>query len=600
MIDNDSLIYDRIKEERSVDQMKLLLVAVDAKYIHSNLAVHSLKAYSKKYNEFIRIAQFSINQTEEDILRGIFMEEADVVAFSCYIWNISLIARVIKQLRLVQPGVKIWFGGPEVSFDPKQCLTEHEALDGIVAGEGEQTFLELVQYYLGYTMDLAGINGIAFKESARISEDCCGRQDDFITVTPPRSPLALDDIPFPYEDIDLLMNKIIYYESSRGCPYSCSYCLSSARQVVRFRNIELVKQELKLFLDHKVPQVKFVDRTFNCNKQHATEIWRFLKQNDNGITNFHFEITADILSKEEIDLLTTLRPGQVQLEIGVQTTNPDTIKAIHRAVNFTKLSENVERIRRARNIHQHLDLIAGLPLEGYSSFQKSFNDVYRLKPDQLQLGFLKVLKGSPMEEEGRAYGIVFREEPPYEVLYTKHLSYAELLEVKGICAMAEAYYNSGQFAYSMEWLGHLFETPAKLYLSLYHYYMGKGYYELSHTRIRRYEILLDFYKETIADTEYRMQEENIRVFTEILLFDLCLRESIKNRPVFSREPVEYKKYKEICDNEDFNKANSHLEHFTYDIVASSKNGKGMKKDHYVIFNYGRRDPITHSAQIKII
>lgn len=578
--------------------MKILLVAVDAKYIHTNLAVHSLKAYSEIYGDHINIAQFSINHSKDDILRGIYLEQADVVAFSCYIWNIGLILRVIKSLRKIQPQVKIWFGGPEVSYYPKEYLLKYQELDGIVIGEGEETFYELTQYYLNEGRSLDSIDGIAYKDSAKL-QLLNESLSNGITITSPRKSMALDKLPFAYENMESHKNKIIYYESSRGCPYSCSYCLSSANRGVRLRNLDLVKKELKIFLDNMVPQVKFVDRTFNCNKSHAMEIWRFIKENDNGITNFHFEITADLLSQEELKLLESLRPGLIQLEIGVQTTNPDTMKAIKRTVDFKTLSENVKRIKKAHNIHQHLDLIAGLPLEDFASFEKSFNDVYGLKPDQLQLGFLKVLKGSIIEKDCKEYGIIYNDEAPYEVLYTNHLSYDEILELKGICDMVEVYYNSGQFAYSMEYLEHFFDSPMKLYQSLYHYYHKKGLYTLAHSRMRRYEILLDFFKDLIASNKEKSSLE-WEVFKEIILFDLCLREGLKNRPDYFGPPIEYHKYRKICDEQKASRARTHLEKFNYDVISCARTGKAIKKNHIILFDYGSRDPLNNSAKIKIL
>ena len=574
--------------------MKILLVAVDAKFIHTNLAVHSLKSFSGKYKEYISIVQYSINHTNEEILRGIFREKADVVAFSCYIWNIGMISSVIKSLRKVQPQVKIWFGGPEVSYYPKDCLLKYKELDGIVVGEGEQTFHELIEYYLGVGKEVEDIRGIAFKDGAR-RHSSASKNEETTLETPARGFLSLDDIPFAYNDMERQSNKIIYYESTRGCPYSCSYCLSSAQRGVRYRRMDLVKAELKTFLDYKVPQVKFVDRTFNCDKEHAMEIWRFIREHDNGITNFHFEITADLLSGEELDILMSLRPGLVQLEIGVQTTNPDTMKAIKRKVDFDKLSANVRRIKDAHNIHQHLDLIAGLPLEDYSSFEKSFSDVYRLKPDQLQLGFLKVLKGSIIEEECKDYGIAYNNEPPYEVLYTNHLSYDEIIELKGICDMVEVYYNSGQFAYSMEFLEHCFDSPMKLYASLYRFYDKKGIYTLAHSRMRLYEILLKFFEELHID-----DSEGESVFKEILLFDLCLREALRNRPDYVGTPISYKSFRLICDKNRWDRRGIHLEKFTYDVIESARQGKALKKDSIIMFDYDNRDPITSSARIKIL
>lgn len=588
--------------------MKILLVAVDTKFIHTNLAVHSIRAYSGKYKNHIHVAQYSINHMKDDILRGIYLHKADVVAFSCYIWNIRIIESVMEDLKRVQPQVKIWFGGPEVTYYPEESLLKYNSLDGIIIGEGEQTFCEVMEYYLGIRTELDTINGIAFKDSARLfgADD---KSADAIMITPFRKILPLDDIPFAYEDMQEHQNKIIYYESSRGCPYSCSYCLSSAniglssagiglssaRRGVRYRSMELIKKELGIFLEYKVPQVKFIDRTFNCNKEHALAIWQFIKEHDNGITNFHFEITGDLLNEEELSLLESLRPGLVQLEIGVQTTNPDTMEAIRRKVDFERLAENVKRIKKAHNIHQHLDLIAGLPLEDYHSFEKSFYDVYMLKPDQLQLGFLKVLKGSIMEGECEKYGIAYKNEPPYEVLFTKHLSYDEVLELKGICEMVEVYYNSGQFAYSIKYLEHYFETSMRLYAFIYHYYMKKGLYTLAHSRMRRYEILFEAFLDRIGTDENQMN-----VFRELLVFDLCLREELKNRPEYAGEPIPYRRYREICEEQKLDRHKIHIEQFAHDVIESAKTGKAVKKDGTILFDYGRRDPITYSAKTIIL
>jgi len=578
--------------------MKILLIAVDSKFIHTNIAVQSLKAYCGEYKENIHLAHFTINNTKEEILRGIYKEYADVAAFSCYIWNISLVLQIIENLKKVQPNIKIWLGGPEVSYNPKEYLTRYKEIDGIVIGEGEQTFYELVRYYLGLQEELAHIKGIAYKQSAKLKVSGANPDNDVI-ITGPREAISLDDIPFPYENVNDLKNKIIYYESSRGCPYGCSYCLSSAQRGVRFRNMDLVKKELKIFLDNKVPQVKFVDRTFNCNRKRAMEIWNFIKENDNGITNFHFEITADLLSEEELKLLETLRPGLVQFEIGVQTTNPETMKAINRTVDFRKLADNVNYLREKRNIHQHLDLIAGLPLEDYKSFEKSFNDVYRLKPDQLQLGFLKVLKGSLIEKDCEKYGIECCNFPPYEVLFTNHITFDEILELKGISHMIDIYYNSGQFTNSMEFMAHYFGSPMKMYLSLYRFYDKKGLNTMEHSRIKRYEILIEFFAD-IINAYNKPSNEELNVFKEILIYDYCLREGLKNRPYFAGQPVEYHIFKKICLEHNIDKSKAHIESFNYDILESVRKGVGVKKNSLVLFDYSKKDPITRSAQTSII
>lgn len=578
--------------------MKILLVAVNAKYIHSNLAVYSLKAYAKKYEDYIRIAEYTINHNPQDILKSIYKEQADVIAFSCYIWNIDLITQLIGELKKLQPEARIWFGGPEVSYDSRQCLMRNKELDGVMIGEGEKTFLELAQYYIEGNKKLEQIDGLAFKTSARETGDLSGQEND-ITETTKRQPMSLDEIPFPYEDMEKFKNKIIYYESSRGCPFSCSYCLSSIDKSVRLRSLSFVKVELKRFLDEKIPQVKFVDRTFNCNKKHAMEIWKFLKENDNGITNFHFEISADILDEEELNLISDLRPGQIQLEIGVQSTNEATIAAIHRRMDFNRLAENVTKIHGNNNIHQHLDLIAGLPYEGFDSFRKSFNEVYALKPDQLQLGFLKVLKGSMMEEEASAYGIVHQSKPPYEVLFTKYLSYPELLKIKGVCDMTEIYYNSGQFLYSIQFLEHYFDTPFHMYQDLFQFYENNGLDQAAHSRIKRYEILLDFFDEVMIRLDSQMDKEDIKaVFREILILDLYLREDLRSRPSFAAAITEHNKREEY-EHYNLHKKNVHIEHFAYDIFEACNNGHPVKGELTVIFDYSDRNPLNNSAKLMI-
>ena len=598
--------------------MKLLLVAINAKYIHSNPAVYSLKAYAKKYRGTILIKEYTINNSREEILRDIYLEHADFIGFSCYIWNIVMIRELLPELRKVQPGAFLWLGGPEVSYHSGKLLDTLQAVDGIVVGEGEQTFLELAEYYQGEGRDLEEIKGIVFRESARLeavhqssprsfAEGTVtetvqnGSLEDTVRETLPREPFMMDEIPFPYQEMDALRNRIVYYESSRGCPYTCSYCLSSVDRSVKYRSMELVKKELLFFLDHHIPQVKFIDRTFNCNRQRALEIWSFLKERDNGLTNFHFEITADLLSEEELNVLASLRPGQVQLEIGVQTTNPDTMSAIRRRVDFKRLSKHVVRLREGHNIHLHLDLIAGLPLEDLDSFKQSFQEVYRLKPDQLQLGFLKVLKGSPMEEESEHYGIVYRELPPYEVLYTGVLSFRELLLLKGVCDMVEVYYNSGQFQYSLEYLVHFYPTPFDLYQALAGYYEEKGHHRLAHSRMKRYEILLDFYRDKVLElgVDHDLVTD-LQLFQEILLFDVYLREDVKSRPYFAGVPLKRERYNKLREALQLGREPYHIEHFTYDVMGSAAIGTPVKKEMDLLFRYDRRDPISYSAMITMI
>lgn len=608
-------------QERVRLLMKLLLVALNAKYIHSNLAVYSLKSYAKDYADYIEIAEFTINQSDEEILRGIYRREADIVAFSCYIWNISMVKRIISQLKKICPKVKIWLGGPEVSFHAEDFLRKNPAADGIVIGEGEQTFLELVRYYAEGNASLDDIAGLVFAPGARTGTDkgaveisvngadeqAPDKTDDkaYIASTGQRRQIPLDSLSFPYEGLlgtaGALSNRIIYYESSRGCPYSCSYCLSSIDKGLRFRDINLVKKELKSFIEHKLAQVKFVDRTFNCSKKHAMEIWSFIMEHDNGLTNFHFEISADLLGNEELKLLSCLRPGQVQFEIGVQTTNTESLQAIHRRMDLDRLSENVRKLRENNNIHLHLDLIAGLPLEDYASFEKSFNYVYSLKPHQLQLGFLKVLKGSCMEKDSVRYGIVYREEPPYEVLYTDCLSFDEMLKLKGICEMVEVYYNSGQFSNSIGYLEHFFDSPMRLYEALYSFYEKRELVGLQHSRIKRYEILLDFFRELMI--KFNMSDNLLlktELFKELLIYDLYLRENLKTRPCFDTRSRNREEIKRLYDSFRSKGSFIHIETFGFDISAAVLTGELIQKKQAVIFNYDKRDPLSNSAKVDFI
>lgn len=505
--------------------MKILLAACNAKYIHSNLAVYNLKSCSGEYSSRVVVKEYTINQIRDDILKDIYLEQPDVVCFSCYIWNISFVRELVPDLKKILPQVEFWAGGPEVSYDAVEFLKKNPAFFGVMVGEGEETFHELAGYYIERKPEtLSGIRGVAFRDENK------GRD---IVHTGWRELMDLSKVPFAYSNLTEFKNRIIYYESSRGCPFSCSYCLSSIDKKLRFRDIELVKKELQFFIDNKVPQVKFVDRTFNCKHDHAMEIWRYITENDNGITNFHFEISADLLRSEELALMKTMRPGLIQLEIGVQSTNPQTIKAIRRTMDFEKLKGIVEQIHSFGNIHQHLDLIAGLPYEGYDSFHKSFCDVYALRPEQFQLGFLKVLKGSHMMEMTGEYQILYKDREPYEVLSTAWMTYGEILRLKMVESMVEVYYNSGQFKNTLVFLEKYFDDPFRMYEALGRFYEKKGYSEISHSRMRRYEILMEFAGE--------QKEIPSEALSDVMLLDLYLRENLKNRPSFASDQKPYER-----------------------------------------------------------
>ena len=544
--------------------MKILLVACNAKYIHSNLAVYDLQAYASDYADHIVLKEYTINQQKDDIMRDIYLEHPDVVCVSCYIWNLSFVKELMADLIKILPGADFWVGGPEVSDDAEKFLTENSEFKGVMVGEGEETFKELAGYYVEKNpQNLKDMTGI------------CYRDKDQIIHNGWRQIMDLSSIPFIYKDLSEFKNRIIYYESSRGCPFSCSYCLSSIDKKLRFRDTETVKKELQFFIDNKVPQVKFVDRTFNCKHDHAMAIWKYINEHDNGVTNFHFEISADLLREEELQEMSTMRPGLIQLEIGVQSTNPDTIKAIHRTMDFEKLKGIVDRIHSFGNIHQHLDLIAGLPYEDYDSFRHSFNDVYALKPQQLQLGFLKVLKGSHMMEMCREYGIVYKTQEPYEVLSTKWLDYDHVLKLKTVENMVEVYYNSGQFQNTLEYLEKFFPDAFSIYERLGSFYMEKGYGDVSHTRMRRYEILLEFLEDVPEISMDQVKDQ--------MVYDLYLRENLKSCPGFARDQKPFER--QIWDFRKREKVakNAHVEVFTDGTV--------------LLFDYADRDPLTNNAHV---
>lgn len=573
---------------------KIFLAAVNAKYIHSNLAVYSMKSYCQEYENYVEIGEYTINQQKDEILKSIYKKQPDVLCFSCYIWNISFVKELICDLKKILPKTIIWAGGPEVSYDAENFLKEMSEVTGVMCGEGEETFLELVKHYADEENKtaLSDIKGIVYREDGTILKNSF------------REIMDMDKLVFPYKNISLFEHKIIYYESSRGCPFSCSYCLSSIDKKLRFRSLSLVREELQFFLDKKVPQVKFVDRTFNCKKEHALEIWRYIHEHDNGITNFHFEIAADLLTDDEIQLIGEMRPGLIQLEIGVQSTNPQTIQEIRRKTSFERISEKVKLVQKGQNVHQHLDLIAGLPYEGYESFRKSFCDVYALKPQQLQLGFLKLLKGSYMQEKTKDYECVCKGKEPYEVLKTKWLSYGEICRLKGIEDMVEVYYNSGQFSHTMKAMEEYFSDAFAMYEAMADFYERKGYSSFSHSRIKRYEILIEFLKE--------QKIGNLFYFQELMILDLYARENLKTRPVWAAERKPYKEkiqdfYVKEIETPEFLKdytgyqpkqleKMTHLEVFSYNVLE----GKEEKGIYPVLFDYKNRSPLTNDAAMHTV
>ena len=573
--------------------MKIILAAINAKYIHSNLAVYSLRAYAEQYSKEISIKEYTINQSMDSILMELFGENPDVICFSCYLWNILYVEQIMTELPKILPKARIWLGGPEVSYDAPELLRRYPMAEGIMCGEGEESFLELVEYFHGEAgRCLRNIRGIAYRDNK-------GR----VQVNDPRPVLDLSTIPFvygrEYNNMEKFRNRIIYYESSRGCPFSCSYCLSSIDKCLRFRDIDLVRRELQFFLDQNVPQVKFVDRTFNCRHDHAMAVWTYIAEHDNGITNFHFEVSADLLNDAEIALIRTMRPGLIQLEIGVQSANERTIREIRRNMNLDEVRRKTALIREQRNVHQHLDLIAGLPWEDYESFARSFDVVYAMKPDQLQLGFLKVLKGSLMYENAEEYRLQYQSRPPYEVLSTKWLSYGDVIRLKKVEEMVEVYYNSGQFSHTLEHLetaeknngaGRCFSTSFSLFEALAAHYDSRGLNGISHSRIARYKILYDF-----------IQESDVcggECWREWLALDIYLRENVKNRPEFLGESKVSKEeaaefYRKEEEERHFLKG---YEEYDYRQMRKMTHLERIR-DKLLLFDYRNRNPLNGDAGV---
>lgn len=561
--------------------MKVLLTAINAKYIHSNLAVYSLRAYAGKYAQQTEIAEYTINQPMDDILSDIYKKRPDVLCLSCYLWNILYVEQLITEISKVLPGTQIWLGGPEVSYNAVSVMEQYPQVTGVMCGEGEETFLELMEYWNQERENQDTIKGIVYRENGTCRQN------------PPRPVMDLSKVPFVYDHIEDFQNKIIYYESSRGCPFSCSYCLSSIDKCLRFRNLELVKKELQFFIDHEVPQVKFVDRTFNCKHSHSMAIWTYLKEHDRGKTNFHFEVAADLLNEEELELIASMRPGLIQLEIGIQSTNPETITEIRRKMNFEEVKRIVKRIQKTGNVHQHLDLIAGLPYENYERFAQSFRDVYALHPEQLQLGFLKVLKGSYMHEKTRDYELLYQDRPPFEVLSTRWLSYDDVIRLKGVEEMVEVYYNSGQFVNTLRLLEEEFTDTFVLYENLSRYYEENGLHMMNHSRITRYEVLFAFIKEHV--------EKDVENYRQMLILDLYLRENVKKRPEFAGE-INIEKREAAAFYEKEEEEHHYLKGYEgFDKRQLRKmthlewiNGK------LILFDYRNRNILTNQASIFLV
>lgn len=556
--------------------MKVVLTALDSKFIHSNLAVRYLKAYTKDLDYECVIKEFTVNDRLEKLLEEIIAEHPDVLAFSCYIWNIEMVKTLARLVKLVNPKIEILYGGPEVSYDSESFLSENPG-EYVICGEGEETYHEF-------------INWLLWKRENRISEEEANNKlkiikglsfkiDGKVQFNGERPLMDMSKIVFPYTLEDNLENRIVYFESSRGCPFKCKYCLSSTIHNVRFLNVDRVKKELKFLVDKGAKLIKFVDRTFNCNAKFATEIWEFLISLDTEAT-FHFEISADILTDEQIKLLATAPKGRIQFEVGVQTTNNEVLRNINRYVNFEDIREKVEELEKIRNIKQHLDLIAGLPGEDFYSFKKSFNDVYSINPEEIQLGFLKLLKGSDMRAEAEKWEMVYSPYPPYEILSTKDVSYEELLTLKKVEEVVDKYYNSGKFNNILKYFMPKFTTPFDFYQALGEFLHSKGYLNRNISSADYYKVFIEFNEEKFYENA-----DNLR---EIIKYDYLKFNKKKWIPEFlNRERIkeEERKIKELIKNGEIKTSdNYHAEKFFIDVELFIKSGELKEIECYVIFD----------------
>ena len=572
--------------------MNVLLTALNSKFIHTNLAVRYLKQFAKERGYCCEIAEYTVNQHLPDILDEIYRLRPDVLFLSCYIWNIEMMLELAEEYRRICPDIIIVAGGPEVSYNSEEILQNNPAFNAVLRGEGEAAFTEYLEF-LHKKREINCVSSLSYRD-----------ETGNILSTPDAPPLDLSLLPFPYEDLSSLSNRILYFETIRGCPFRCSYCLSSIDKSVRFRSLSLVKKELDFFLERKVPQVKFVDRTFNCRREHTLGIWKHILDHDNGVTNFHFEVSADLFDQEELEMIGRMRPGLIQLEIGVQSTNPDTIREIRRKMDLTKLEAAVDRVHEYRNTHQHLDLIAGLPWEGLDSFLQSFDDVYRMEPDQLQLGFLKVLKGSYMASQAGAYGLRYRMTPPYEVLSTRWLSYEDVIRLKAMEEMVEVYYNSGQFSNTLKLLEQEYPSPSELFLDLAAYYEDHGFAGLSHSRMARYEILYGFIKEREerktghGQTGEAASDTCLSAFRDRLMEDLYLRENAKSRPSFAMDQGPFKdRIREFFQTEEQERRwlPAYKDHDSRQM-ANMAHLEAMEDGSFLLFDYKERDPLWKNAR----
>ena len=577
--------------------MKVTLVGINAKYIHSNLAIRYLKKYTEDLNYQCETIEFSINDKVERVLEEILRSKPDIVAFSCYIWNIDYVKAISSLIKLVNNKIEILYGGPEVSFNSEAFLSESVG-EYVIEGEGEVTYREFIKWKIAISEEIsinANDNFNISNENKENIQNISGlyyKNYDKIKYGGKRALMDMNQIVFPYDEEELT-NKIVYYEASRGCPFKCKYCLSSTTQGVRFLNVERVKKELKLLADKKVRLVKFVDRTFNCNSKFAMEIWEFLIKLEGDIT-FHFEISADLLNEQELDILSKAPKGRFQFEVGVQTTNPSVLNNINRFVTFDAIREKVEAVKRIKTISQHLDLIAGLPGENYESFKKSFNDVYSIESEVIQLGFLKLLKGSDMMNESSLWKMVYAPYPPYEVLKTGDISYEELLILKRVEKMVDKYYNSQKFSTILKYFVKKFSTPFDFYYELGLFFYEKGYLSRNISSVDYYKIFIEFNEEKLKEDSF--------VLKEIVKYDYLKYNKKKWLPDFLvrdvDKEVERTIKEKLLQNNTINNANNiHVEKFMINILDYIYNNIIHEEYCYLVYDTNDEENIKDVTYI---
>lgn len=554
--------------------MKVLLVGVNSRFTHSNLAIRYLKAFTEDLDYKCFIKEFSINDRVERIVQEIIAEKADIVAFSCYIWNKDYVKQISDLVKLIDSNVKLLFGGPEVSFDSEKYLKDSLA-DYLIEGEGEETFREFIECIIN-NRKLKDVEGLYYKENNEIFYG--GK----------RKLMDLNKVVFPYTIDDDLNNKIVYFESSRGCPFNCKYCLSSTIRGVRFMNLERVKRDLQFLIDRKVRLIKFVDRTFNCSDEFAMGIWEYLMSLDTE-TIFHFEISADILSDKQLKLLEKAQKGRFQFEVGVQTTNNEVLKNINRFVVFEDIKKQVMTLKKYGNIKQHLDLIAGLPGENFDSFKKSFNDLYAIEPDEIQLGFLKILKGAPMQDEVEKWGIVHSNYTPYEVLKTKDISYEEIILLKRVEEMVDKYYNSQKFSTILKYFVKKFNTPFDFYYELGQFFYEKGYLSRNISSVDYYKVFIEFNMEKLKEEDFALKEivkhDYLKYNKKKWLPEFLTREADKETERTIKEKL-------LQSNTINNVNNIHIEKFMINILGYIESSTVCLETHYLIYDINDEDNIV--------